>query len=64
MQANVLQYEPQMALFVKDNDPLIFYKAIIDFALKGYLSNNGKLYFEINENLDKEVERFIKIKRI
>ena len=62
MRANVLQYEPHTALFVKDNDALIFYRAIADFALNGFLSNHGKLYFEINENLDKEVEELLRSK--
>lgn len=48
MQANVLNYEPHLALFVADDDALLFYKAIADFALRR-LSPNGKLYFEINE---------------
>jgi len=48
MDKNVLDYEPKLALFVEDNNPLIFYKAITKFAKK-YLSKNGLLYFEINE---------------
>lgn len=48
MQKNVLDYEPHLALFVDDINPLLFYKAIANFALK-YLKQNGKLYFEINE---------------
>ncbi len=48
MHANVLNYEPESALFVSDQNPLIFYDAISDFALK-YLNDAGKLYFEINE---------------
>lgn len=50
MQANVLDYEPPEALFVPDNDPLLFYRAIARFSrLK--LSQNGKLYLEINVNI-------------
>ncbi len=54
MQKNVIAYEPHNALFVSDNDPLIFYRKIITFAIK-YLSKNGSLFFEINENLGKEM---------
>jgi release factor glutamine methyltransferase len=47
MQENVLLYEPHQALFVPENDPLIFYRTIAEFAKK---SNHGlTLYFEINE---------------
>ena len=48
MQKHVLDFEPDSALFVEDEDPLIFYKAISDFALEA-LSNKGRLYLEINE---------------
>lgn len=48
MQPNVLDYEPEQALFVPDSDPLKYYNTIADFALE-HLSPNGKLYFEINE---------------
>jgi len=44
---NVLENEPHLALFVPDNDPLLFYRTITLFALK-HLQPNGKLYFEIN----------------
>ena len=54
MQPNVLNFEPQMALFVPDDDPLIFYRKIASFAKK-YLQKNGWLYFEINENLGREM---------
>ncbi len=50
---NVLKNEPPLALFVSDEDPLIFYKKIADFALN-HLSQNGKLFFEINQYLGKE----------
>jgi len=49
MQKNVLDYEPELALFVEDENPLIFYDAIAHFA-KQHLSENGSLYFEINEH--------------
>jgi len=54
MHSNVLNFEPQLALFVKDEDPLIFYKAIADIATHK-LSVNGVLYVEINENFAHEV---------
>jgi release factor glutamine methyltransferase len=47
MQKNVLEHEPHLALFVPDEDPLLFYKTIADFALI-HLKPTGKLYFEIN----------------
>ncbi|UWY28329.1 peptide chain release factor N(5)-glutamine methyltransferase [Flavobacterium sp. TR2] len=51
---NVLDYEPHLALFVEDNDPLIFYRKIASLAQSG-LHKNGKLYFEINQYLGKEM---------
>lgn len=50
---NVLEYEPHLALFVEDNDALLFYRKIAQLA-KINLSANGKLYFEINQYLGKE----------
>ncbi|MFC4740632.1 peptide chain release factor N(5)-glutamine methyltransferase [Flavobacterium ponti] len=50
---NVLEYEPHLALFVEDNDALLFYRKIAQLAQKN-LSENGKLYFEINQYLGKE----------
>lgn len=47
MSQNVLQYEPHSALFVSDNDPLCFYRAIGDYGTKA-LKSGGRLYFEIN----------------
>ncbi|MCZ4693435.1 peptide chain release factor N(5)-glutamine methyltransferase [Ancylomarina euxinus] len=54
MADNVLSYEPHTALFVDDNDPLIFYRRIAEFA-KNHLKKGGKLYFEINEALGQEM---------
>jgi len=48
MLKNVTEYEPHIALFVPDADPLIFYEAIAGFAVS-YLKPGGNLYFEINE---------------
>ena len=53
MRANVLDHEPSSALFVPDNDPLIFYRKILEFAQK-VLKPNGQIWFEINEKFGKE----------
>lgn len=53
IKTNVLEFEPHLALFVEDNDALIFYRKIAQLALKN-LTENGKLYFEINQYLGKE----------
>jgi release factor glutamine methyltransferase len=53
MEANVLDYDPHSALFVSDKDPLVFYRAIAEFALEN-LAPNGALYFEINQYLGRE----------
>lgn len=58
MQNNVLDYEPHTALFVDDNDPLIFYRTIAIFAQKN-LTKEGFLYFEINEALAKEMKEML-----
>ena len=54
MRKNVLEYEPDSALFVEDNNPLVFYDKIANLAMK-YLKINGSLYFEINQYLGKEM---------
>jgi release factor glutamine methyltransferase len=53
MDNNVLQHEPATALFVPDNDPLLFYRAISDLAQK-MLRSGGCLYFEINREYGEE----------
>lgn len=50
MQPNVLNYEPAMALFVPDKDPLVFYRAIAEFATTNLLPG-GTVYTEIHEDL-------------
>lgn len=55
MQPNVLNYEPHTALFVSDNDALIFYKAIAEFGKK-HLNQNGFIYCEIHESLGSSVK--------
>lgn len=54
MQNNVLLYEPSLALFVDDNDPLVFYNTITTKAVNA-LKGKGSLYFEINASFGKEV---------
>ncbi|MCB0432849.1 MAG: peptide chain release factor N(5)-glutamine methyltransferase [Mangrovimonas sp.] len=55
---NVLNYEPHLALFVEDNDPLVFYRAIAQFAVEN-LTENGQLFFEINQYLGEEMIRLL-----
>ena len=55
MRANVLDYEPSAALFVSDNDPLIFYRKILEFA-QTHLKTNGEIWFEINEKFGEEMK--------
>ena len=58
MQNNVLNFEPQLALFVEDDDPLVFYNSILQFA-NSNLYEKGSVYFEINENFSKEMESLL-----
>lgn len=53
MHQNVLSQEPHIALFVSDEEPLIFYRAIAEFALQN-LNKTGLLFFEINEYLGQD----------
>ena len=55
---NVLDNEPHLALFVTDNDALIFYRKIAEFALNN-LQTNGFLFFEINQYLGQETEELL-----
>jgi len=59
MQNNVLDNEPHLALFVSNEDPLLFYRSISLFAIKA-LKPNGSLYFEINEAYGKETAEMMK----
>jgi len=54
MKKNVVDFEPHRALFVPDDDPILFYRAIIAFTEK-YLKNKGRIYFEINEKMGSKV---------
>lgn len=56
MQKRVVKHEPNIALFVPNQDPLIFYKRIIEFA-KSHLKPNGKIFVEINQNLANETKK-------
>jgi len=58
---NVLENEPHLALFVKDNNPLIFYSKIADLA-RIHLKKGGLLFFEINQYLGKETVEMLKQK--
>ena len=57
--SNVLDHEPELALFVDDNDPLIFYRKISELAYS-FLEEEGILYFEINQYLGEETINLIK----
>jgi len=48
MHKNVTDYEPHNALFVEDDNPLLFYSSILEFC-KSHLNNEGRIYFEVNE---------------
>jgi release factor glutamine methyltransferase len=58
MKNNVLDNEPELALFVADDNPLIFYKKIIELAAKNFI-DKGVLYFEINQYLGKETQSLL-----
>jgi release factor glutamine methyltransferase len=58
IQNNVLNNEPHLALFVEDDNPLLFYHAITEFAVEK-LKENGQLFFEINEYLGPETKTLV-----
>ena len=60
MRKNVLDYEPDLALFVEDDDPLLFYRKIGELAFSN-LNDGGTLYYEINENYGIECCDMLKI---
>jgi len=62
MKNNVLNNEPHLALFVKDENPLLFYEAISGFAVHK-LNDKGLLFFEINEYLGNEMIQLLKAKQ-
>jgi release factor glutamine methyltransferase len=59
MHRNVLENEPHLALFVPDNDALIFYRKILQIA-QNHLNKNGWVYFEINQYLASEMQQLLK----
>ena len=59
MKKNVLEFDPSLALFVTNDDPLVFYRTIGLVGLE-ILSNSGKLFFEINENFGNETVELLK----
>jgi len=58
MAKNVLDYEPHLALFVPEDDPLIFYRRMVDLA-EGHLVKGGKIFFEINESFAAEIRSLL-----
>lgn len=58
MERNVLEHEPHTALFVPDDDPLLFYRAVAGFA-RSHLTAGGWLWVEINQYLSSETARLI-----
>ncbi len=58
MKSHVLEHEPHVALFVPDDDPLLFYRAIADFATQ-LLKPDGWLYFEVNPLYIKELKMML-----
>ena len=59
MKSNVLKYEPELALYVSDDNALIYYNSILDFS-KSNLDKNGKIYLEINENYKDQMSNLLK----
>ncbi len=59
MERNVLEYEPGLALFVPDDDPLKFYEAIASFSMKS-LKKGGSLYFEINPAYARDLQKMLR----
>jgi release factor glutamine methyltransferase len=58
MKTNVLEHEPATALYVSDENPLIFYERIADLGRES-LKEDGKLYFEINENFGNKIAQML-----
>jgi release factor glutamine methyltransferase len=58
MKANVLAYEPAQALFVCDEDPLLYYRTILRYG-RSHLLPGGTIYFEINEALGGEMKTLV-----
>ncbi|TSJ48238.1 peptide chain release factor N(5)-glutamine methyltransferase [Fluviicola chungangensis] len=58
MHMNVTGFEPDLALFVPDEDPLLFYRAIAEYAVQ-HLNNGGYLFFELHENYSLETKAMV-----
>lgn len=58
MESNVLDYEPHTALFVPDSRPLLFYEAIVNYALRA-LRPGGRIYLEINQKFGAETAQLL-----
>lgn len=58
MPKNVTRHEPHKALFVPENDPLIFYRKILSFS-RMHLKPGGRIFFEINEFLKKDLKNWL-----
>ena len=58
MDENVLEHEPHLALFVPDDDPLLFYRAIAEFGGE-HLAEEGQIFFEVNSAYAKKVEELL-----
>ena len=58
MDDNVLLHEPHLALFVPDDDPLLFYRLISEFG-QTHLSADGQIFFEVNRAYATEVEELL-----
>lgn len=61
MEENVLGYEPHLALFVPDDDPLLFYRVIADYGQE-HLVDEGHIFFEVNSAYAKHVGELLKQK--
>lgn len=59
MRRNVLDYEPHTALFIPEDDPLLFYREITNFASNNHLNKSGTVVFEINEAFGKETKEMM-----
>jgi release factor glutamine methyltransferase len=59
MQENVLRFEPKEALYVSNENPLLFYRTIAQLA-QTHLLPDGRLYFEINEYLSEEMHEMLR----
>ncbi len=59
MHPNVLEHEPPKALYVSDDDPLLYYRRILHFA-RNHLSRQGWIYFEINEYMGPQMKQLLR----